>query len=138
MSLVAKLKGAREGSDALNGRHDEPRSIPERDYASVALGQRRWSLREVAAELKAQGFQKLGFTPFLDSQGLSDQVHTRGPGRTQGYIVTPKFTNQTKAVLLRPLATRAAVRRSSGAAPRAGRATTHGVEGVHLEKDTRQ
>ena len=80
MSLVAKLKGARDGSDVLNGRHDEPRSIPERDYASVAPDQSWWSLREVAAELKAQGFQKLGFTP--DSQGLSDQVHTRGPGLT--------------------------------------------------------
>ena len=50
MSLVAKLKGARDGSDALNGRHDEPRSIPERDYASVAPDQRRWSLRETETE----------------------------------------------------------------------------------------
>jgi hypothetical protein len=65
MSLVVKLNGARDGSDALNGRHDEPRSIPERDYASVAPDQRRRSLREVAAELKAQGFQNWNGTPFF-------------------------------------------------------------------------
>jgi hypothetical protein len=32
-----------------------------------------------------------------------DEVHTRGPGLTQGYIVTPKFTDQSKATPLRPL-----------------------------------
>jgi hypothetical protein len=67
--MVAKLKGARDGSDALNGKYDEPKSDPAVDYASVAPGQRRRSLP--------------GFTAFLDPQGLSDQVHTRGPGLTR-------------------------------------------------------
>jgi hypothetical protein len=80
--MVAKLKGARDGLMPRTAKMMSRNLIPQRDYASVAPDQRRWSLREVAAELKAQGFQKLEFTPFLDSQGLSDQVHTRGPGLT--------------------------------------------------------
>jgi hypothetical protein len=41
-----QLKGARDSSAALNGKYDEPKSIPERDDASVAPGQRRRSLRD--------------------------------------------------------------------------------------------
>ena len=64
LSLVAKLKGARVGSDALNGKYDEPKSIPKRDYAS-APGQRRRSLREVATEIEGPEVSKPEFHAVL-------------------------------------------------------------------------
>jgi DNA invertase Pin-like site-specific DNA recombinase len=62
-NLVAKLKGARDRKKAETGKCGGAKTILERDprvvaaaKALVAPGQKKRSLREVAAELEAQGF----------------------------------------------------------------------------------
>jgi DNA invertase Pin-like site-specific DNA recombinase len=70
-SLVAKLAGARARKKAQTGKCGGRKSMLERDprivaaaKALVAPGQRRRSLREIAAELQAQGFQTKSGKPF--------------------------------------------------------------------------
>jgi DNA invertase Pin-like site-specific DNA recombinase len=72
-SLVSKLKGARDRKKALTGKCGGRKSYLERDADMVALAKklhrypvngRRRSLREVAAELAAQGFVSAKGTPF--------------------------------------------------------------------------
>ena len=64
--LVAKLKGARDRKKAATGKCGGRKSYAERDAGMVAAAKklarypvngRRRSLREIAAELEAQGFK---------------------------------------------------------------------------------
>jgi hypothetical protein len=71
--LVAKLKGARDRKKAATGKCGGRKSYVERDAAMVAAAKklarypvngRKRSLREIAAELEAQGYVAESGKPF--------------------------------------------------------------------------
>jgi hypothetical protein len=95
-ALVAKLKGARERKKAATGKCGGRKSYAERDAETVTLARklyrypvngRRRSLREVAAELAAEGKLAASGKPYAAAaiarmlehvQGFSIQVGIHG------------------------------------------------------------